>query len=108
MLKPRQFTPEETQAARQKALLRIRQMQAQTKDYKKDWLDKEWWISLAQERRIRLPPWYVPPTPVLLKRWARKLGKTPFREHFGCSPQALIQKNPKVPLRAFVGQMLEP
>lgn len=108
MLKPRHFTPEEQQAAREKSLLRVREMQAQTKDYKKDWLDAEWWNSLASARHIRLPPWYAPATKSKLQSWASKLGRTPFSEHFGCSPAELIRLNPKTPLRAFVGQMLEP
>lgn len=108
MLKPRHFTPEEQQAAREKAAARVREMQAQTKDFKKDWLDAEWWLTLAAKEGIRLPPWYAPATPNKLKSWARKLGKTPFAEHYGCSPARLISLNPKTPLRAFVGQMLEP
>jgi hypothetical protein len=83
-------------------------MQAQTKDYKKDWQDADWWQSLAAARGVRLPPWYAPPTPSKLQSWARKLRQTPFSEHWGCSPAHLISLNPKTPLRAFVGQMLEP
>ena len=108
MLKPRHFTPAEQAAARAKNLLRIRQMQAETKDYKKDWLDAQWWQSLASARGVRLPPWYAPATESKLKSWARRLDKTPFSDHFGCSPAGLIRRNPKTPLRAFVGQMLEP
>jgi hypothetical protein len=107
-LTPRPFTPEEQAAAQAKRLLKVRQMQAQTRDYKKDWMDAEWWLSLAAERGIRLPPWYVPATPANLRKWARKLRRTPFPEHYGCSPAGLIRRNPKTPLRAFVGQMLEP
>jgi hypothetical protein len=107
-LKPRPFTPEEQAAARAKSLLRIRQMQSQTSDYKKDWLDADWWQSLAAAKGVRLPPWYVPATESKLKSWARRLGKTPFSEHYGCNPARLISLNPKTPLRAFVGQMLEP
>jgi len=108
LIKPRPFTAAEQAAARAKGLLRIRQQQAQTKDYKKNWLDAAWWQSLAAARGIRLPPWYAPPTEGKLKSWAKRLGKTPFREHYGCNPARLIALNPKTPLRAFVGQMLEP
>jgi hypothetical protein len=81
---------------------------AQTRGYKKVWLDEGFWVDLASARHVRLPPMYVPATEKGLKKWARKLTKTPFSEHFGCSPGELIRKNPLVPLRAFVGQMLEP
>lgn len=108
-LKPRSLTPEQWQAVQAKRVSDIRQMQAQTKDYKKDWLDAEWWISLAKEQGIRLPPWYVPATPANLRKWTRKLvGTGQFQERFGCSPERLITLNPRTPLRAFVGQMLEP
>ena len=104
----RQFTEAELQAA-QKARAEKRQaLKAQTKDYKKDWLDENWWLDLANSKGIRLPAMYLPATPSSLRKWARKLGKTPFSEHYGCSPAGLISKNPKTPLRAFVGQMLEP
>jgi hypothetical protein len=106
MLKP--ATPEQMLAITAQRVLGIRQMQAQTKDYKKDWLDAQWWVDLASERGIRLPPWYVPATPSKLQSWARRLRRTPFSEHYGCSPVGLIRRNPKTPLRVFVGQMLEP
>jgi len=104
----RQFTPEDTKAALAARDAKRRAMIAATRDYKLEWLDEGLWIDLASQRGIRLPPMYVPATEAGLKKWARKLGKTPFSEHFGCSPAGLIRRNPKVPLRAFVGQMLEP
>ena len=102
------FTPEQIEAG-QKARAEKRQtLQAQTKDYKKDWLDEGYWVELASLRGIRLPAMYLPATAQSLRKWAKKLGRTPFPEHFGTNPQGLIDRNPKVPLRAFVGQMLEP
>jgi hypothetical protein len=108
MLKPRTFTEAEQAAAEAARRSRTAAMKEATKDHKKVWADENWWITLASERGIRLPPMWVPATPSKLKGWLKRLKKVPFREHFGCSPEALIRKNPKVPLRAFVGQMLEP
>lgn len=81
---------------------------AATQHYKLDWLDEGYWLSLANRRGIRLPPPYHPATVPALQKWAKRLSKTPFREHFGCTPRKLIALNPRVPLRTFVGQMLEP
>jgi hypothetical protein len=75
--------------------------------YRRDWMEADIWVSLAQKRGIRLPQWHVPPTPRKLKRWHETLDKTPFHEVYGCSPSRLIDLNPTMPLRAFVGQMLE-
>ena len=104
----RTFTEAERKAGQIARQAKRRAMIAATQHYKLDWLDEGNWVVLASERGIRLPPSYVPPTEALLKKWARKLSKTPFSEHFGCSPSELIRKNPRVPLRTFVGQMLEP
>lgn len=103
----RTFTEAERKAAQCTRNQRRAEMIAATRNYKKSWLDENLWVDLASARGIRLPPIYVPATETGLKKWARKLSKTPFLEHFGCSPKALIMKNPLVPLRAFVGQMLE-
>jgi hypothetical protein len=102
------FTKQELELAKVARDAKRKALQAQTKDYKKDWLDDNYWLDLGNLRGIRLPAMYLPATEKSLRKWARKLGKQPFSEHFGCSPASLIAKNPKVPLRAFVGQMLEP
>lgn len=94
-------------AAQARRERRVRDLAA-TRHYKLDWMDENWWLLLAKQRKVRLPPMHRPATPQGLRTWARKLGKTPFREHFGCTPGKLIALNPRVPLRAFVGQMLEP
>jgi len=104
----RTFTEAERKAGQEAKAKGRAEMRLLTQDYKKDWLDEENWLVLASARQIRLPPVYVPATEQSLKKWARKLSKQPFFEHFGCSPRRLIQLNPRVPLRAFVGQMLEP
>ena len=74
---------------------------------KQDWLDSELWDELARTRGIRLPQWSRFPTSRKLKQWHQTLESGPFREVYACSPARLIILNPKVPLRAFVGQMLE-
>ena len=80
---------------------------AASQHYKRDWLDSEHWDNLAKSKGIRLPVWSKAPTPRFLKRWHETLDKVPFQDVYGCSPTRLIALNPHVPLRAFVGQMLE-
>jgi hypothetical protein len=75
--------------------------------YRKDWMEAPIWDSLAQKRGIRLPMWHKPPTPRLLKRWHQSLTREGFEAAYGCSPSRLIALNPQMPLRAFIGQMLE-
>ena len=75
--------------------------------YKRDWLDSPRWEELARLRGIRLPTWNRRPTSRALKRWHESLENTPFQDVYGCSPKRLIVLNPRQPLRAFVGQMLE-
>lgn len=75
--------------------------------YRTDWLDADLWLSLAQKRRIRLPMWWIAPTPKKMKMWHERLDREPFVDVYGCSPKRLIELNPKMPLRAFIGQMLE-
>lgn len=75
--------------------------------YRTDWADADLWASLAAEQGIRLPFWHVAPTPKLLQKWHRRLSSEQFREVYGCSPIRLIELNPRMPLRAFIGQMLE-
>lgn len=77
-------------------------------DYRRDYLDAESWPQLAQERGIRLPRWHEAPTPGKLKFRLQTLVGEPFRAVFGeITPARLISLNPTMPLRAFVGQMLE-
>ena len=80
---------------------------AASQHYKRDWLDSVVWDALAKAKGIRLPVWSKAPTPIKLKRWHGTLDKVPFRDVYGCTPRRLIALNPHVPLRAFVGQMLE-
>ena len=75
--------------------------------YKRDWLDSGVWDELAKAREVRLPLWSKVPTPRFLKRWHESLDTEPFEDVYGCSPSRLITLNPDVPLRAFVGMMLE-
>ena len=95
------------QTIREKALASRRAKIATGAKYRRDWLDAPAWDLLAKNRGIRLPQWHTPPTPRALKTWHRSLGNVPFEAMFGCSPSKLIELNPKTPLRAFVGQMLE-
>lgn len=96
------------QAARDKAqAARAAKIAEGKAKYRTNWADSENWDRLARERGIRLPAWWIAPKPRALKTWHRKLVKAPFSEVWGCSPTRLIQLNPTMPLRAFVGQMLE-
>lgn len=98
--------PTLTPEARAKAQA-ARKAKVANNPYRKDWLEAEYWALLASERGIRLPQWHIAPTPRKIKRWHESLDKTPFQEVYGCSPSRLIELNPTMPLRAFVGQMLE-
>ena len=95
-----------TAEARQKAR-ESRAAAIASNPYRKDWLDSPLWDSLAQKRGIRLPMWHRGPTPRLLKRAHESLEKEPFEVVYGCSPTRLIHLNPTMPLRAFIGMMLE-
>lgn len=75
--------------------------------YKRDWIDAPVWEELAKARGIRLPQWHTAPTPRALKTWCRSLGNLDFEGIFGCSPSRAIELNPRAPLRAVVGWLLE-
>jgi hypothetical protein len=75
--------------------------------FRRDFADAINWEKLAQRRGIRLPAWWVAPTPAALKKHFKRLVDGRFRDVYGCSPARLIELNPDWPLRAFVGQMLE-
>ena len=75
--------------------------------FRRDWADSGVWDQLAKKRGVRLPQWHRPPTARALKTVARSLANTDFSAIFGCSPTRAIKLNPKAPLRAFVGWLLE-
>jgi hypothetical protein len=76
--------------------------------FRRDYADAAVWDELAKARGIRLPQWHEAPTPGKLKFWLQTLVGEPFRAVYGeITPARLIALNPTMPLRAFVGQMLE-
>ena len=97
------FTPE----MRAKALEARKAKAAIPSPYRRNWLDSGLWDELAKAKGIRLPVWSKAPTPRKLKQWHERLENEPFEVVYGCSPSRLISLNPRTPLRAFVGQMLE-
>ena len=99
------FTPEMREKAK---LARAAQVAYAAAQYKQKWLDMGWWEELAQKRGIRLPGPSARLTPGKLNSWAKRLDKPPIRTLWGCTAAELIALNPRTPLRAFVGQMLEP
>ena len=105
MTAARSFGPED----RQRSLESRRAAIAAGAHYRRDWLDAPTWELLASQRGIRLPQWHEAPTPGKLKFWLQTLVGKPFQEVYGdrMTPAKLIALNPNVPLRAFVGQMLE-
>lgn len=92
---------------REKALESRRAKILAAAHYKRNWLESHLWDELAKMKGVRLPVWSASPTPRKLKRWHESLETEDFRAVYGCSPSRLIAINPHVPLRAFVGQMLE-
>jgi hypothetical protein len=75
--------------------------------FRRDWVDSGKWDELAKNRGITLPRWYTAPTARALKRWHRRLDNGPFEAVYGCKPSRLMELNPTMPLRAFIGLMLE-
>ena len=96
-----------TPEARAKALEARKAKAEASAHFKRDWLDSGVWDELAKRKGIRLPVWNKAPTPRFLKRWHETLDTEPFEAVYGCSPSRLISLNPDIPLRAFVGMMLE-
>lgn len=92
---------------RQKAQEARKAKRAASAHFKRDWLDSGVWDELAKAKEIRLPLWSKVPTPRRLKRWHETLDTEPFEAVYGCSPSRLVSLNPDIPLRAFVGMMLE-
>ena len=79
---------------------------------KQDWLDAEHWRALAKARDYRLPHWYLPLTATGMEEVLHDLNldRDFFRECFGSelkSYQSLVDMNPKAPLWAFAGWVLE-
>lgn len=93
-----------------KAQARTAELRESAGDLKQDWLDAALWADLAAERKVRLPASYLRPTPELIRRYCRKLGMTPkeFLEWGGYAAlEDFAIKNPRWPLRALVGVLLE-
>ena len=77
---------------------------------KTDWLDDETWQDMARDRGLKLPAMYLLPTPTAIRRWLRRLGMTnaEFREWGGYATlEDFARLNPRWPLRALVGILLE-
>lgn len=98
------FTPETRARAAQ---ARRAAIEAGAAKYRRDWLDSGTWDELAKSRGIHLPRWHTAPTPRALKAWHRRLNNEPFEAVYGYTPSRLIELNPTMPLRAFIGHMLE-
>lgn len=101
--KPRGLTDEARAKARVARAARI----AEGAKFRRQWCDSALWDELAKKRGIRLPQWHRAPTSRALKRWHGILGNEDFSAVYGCRPSRLIELNPEIPLRAFVGVMLE-
>lgn len=103
---PRLFSAEQ----RAQSLAKRKALVAAGAHYKRDWLDALFWDTEAKKRGIRLPAWWVAPTPTSVRWWFKKLRQDEEFEHvYGdrMTASKLIELNPTMPLRAFVGQMLE-
>jgi hypothetical protein len=102
-----QIAPGFSEADRLKAQETRKAKALATAHYKRNWLDSGVWDEMAKSKGVRLPLWSKVPTSRFLKRWHESLDTEPFEAVYGCSPSRLITLNPDVPLRAFVGMMLE-
>lgn len=107
-----EFTPEE----RKENILKAKTAQvAKYTAYKEnehllklDWIDAPLWDELSTKYKVRLPhynePCTLPRMRVYLKR--SKIGEPIFKEHY-TSLHYFLENNPKVPLVAFIGMVLE-
>ena len=72
--------------------------------------DKNHWRELCAKYGIRSPSWYMPADPKGIRKILRKIGKDSlwFKDVTGfISAQEFADANPKMPLYAFAGMMLE-
>lgn len=84
-------------------------------DLRTDWAEAEWWAQLARERKLRLPLWRMRCTQGQMRRWLKKLGLDYVEYlYWWCGDQrpgenlkSFTKKNPDVPLRVWVGLLLE-
>jgi len=78
---------------------------------RRDFLDDQFWQDLASRYNVRLPAWGVPITSGAIERWLRKLGLTIewYRDEWSGERNLsdFAKRNPRWPLRAWVGLMLE-
>lgn len=79
-------------------------------DLKLTWLDAGLWLDLFREAGIRSPVKTLPCTPREMRKWLHRVDITSAQccEYTGYrSLSEYQQANPRVPLFAFLGQMLE-
>jgi|SRR3990172_12519365 len=104
------LTPEQRADALASARKTVEDLKARVGELKQDWLDDAVWLDLAHERGLRLPVGYLRPTPTLIRRYCRKL-KVPIREFLTWGGYKTLEDferfNPRWPLRALVGVLLE-
>lgn len=74
--------------------------------FRRNWLEADNWLRLANENGYRLPQWHIPPTANKLKAVCRRFA-VEYDALFGLAPRKLFQANPDVPLRVWVGIVLE-
>lgn len=93
-----------------KAQAKTAELRATAGDLKQDWQDEDVWQDLAAARGVRLPASYLRPTPTLIRRYCRKLGisNKEFLEWGAYKTVEDFERlNPRWPLRALVGVLLE-
>lgn len=77
---------------------------------RRDYLDEPHWLELASTRGLRLPPYGMAMSVSGMRRWLHKLGHSDawHKNWSGLAKVAdFIALNPRWPLRAWAGLMLE-
>ena len=76
---------------------------------KAEFLDDAYWKELCEKTRYVMPAWGVTPTVENIRVWLNRLEirEIDYREAMQTSVADFIALNPTLPLRAFVGLLLE-
>jgi hypothetical protein len=78
--------------------------------FKQDWRDAPRWSDLYRQNSLRSPSHALPCSPKYMRRYLKLAGITvpQYAEYTGFgSLKAYQESNPRVPLWAFIGTMLE-
>jgi hypothetical protein len=104
-----QFGETPSAEMKQRMLDAKRKLREAGKDLRRDFADDPMWQERAKAHGIRLPAWHYGCTVKLMRQRLRRIGLTEakYREMAGADCAHFAAHNPRWPLRAFVGVVLE-